>query len=172
MKNYSILERDFINNNLLNNWKDLNVITDLSEINSADPVIMGGNLLRPEVRERLNLQKPTIFIHRGYLGNHLYKKRYWWRYSINGFANVKPLSIPYSRWSLLNLPKYAWKVKAVKNILIAPSKLTSLVWSNENGQEWAESLSKMFVGAHVKIRYKAPKSGMRWATLLDRKSVV
>lgn len=161
---YKILKNDF-SNEFVNTWKNLQVIEDISEINSNEPMIIGGNILRPEVQLRLQHCSPTIFIHRGYLGNHLYKKRKWWRYSVNSFANTKLLPVPYPRWQLLDLPKHPWKVKEVKRVLIAPSTLTGPVWTPELGHNWAQSMLDKFPGAEVRIRIKGPKPGIRWSTL-------
>lgn len=163
---YKILESDF-NDSLVSSWTNLEIVKNLSEIKKDDPMIMGGDILRSDVRSRLVESQPTIYIHRGYLGNHLYKTRRWWRYSINSFANTRLLDIPYSRWELLNLPKHPWKVKKVKNVLIAPSKMTSSVWDPELGDSWAESMLDKFPKAKVRIRPKARTPGLRWSTLWE-----
>jgi hypothetical protein len=162
---YKILEKDFAAE--ASNCKNLEIVKDLSKVTNNDIMFMGGDVLRSEVRERLNLQKPTIYMHRGYLGNHLYKRRRWWRASINGFANTKLMSVPHSRWSMLELPKHPWKVTEVKKILIAPSKMTGPIWDPDKGNDWATSMLDKFPGAEVKIRAKGPKPGIRWMTLWD-----
>lgn len=162
---YKVLEKDYSAD--LSNCKNLQIIKDISEVKDNDVMFMGGDILRSEVRERLNLQKPTLFTHRGYLGNHLYKKRRWWRISVNGFANTKLMPIPYSRWPLLNLPKHPWKVREVKKVLIAPSKMTSTIWDPEMGHNWVNNIAEQFPGAEIKIRPKGPKPGIRWTTLWD-----
>lgn len=161
--NYKILKFDF-SNDLVRTWKNLEIV---DTINQDDPAVMGGDILRSEVRSRLETCAPTIFIHRGYLGNHLYKQRKWWRYSVNSFANIKLLPIPYPRWNLLDLPKHSWKVKEVKRVLIAPSKMTSRVWTPDLSDVWAESMLDKFPGAEVRIRPKAHKPGIRWSTLWE-----
>jgi hypothetical protein len=163
---YNVLEEDF-GNNLVSNWKNLKVVKDVSSIGDSDLMISVGDVLKENVRIRLNNASPTLFVHRGYLGNHLYKTRKWWRYSINGFANTRLLDIPHSRWPLLNLPKHPWKVKEVKKVLIVTSKMTAPIWDPHQGYEWANNLLDKFPGADVRIRYKASKAGLRWATLWD-----
>lgn len=163
--NYKILKQDF-DDSFFQNVKNIEIIDDISKISKYDLMIMGGDILRQDVKLRLNEKSPTIYIHRGYLGNHLYKKRQWWRYSVNSFANTRILDIPYSRWSLLNLPRYPWKVKKIQRVLIAPSKATGKTW-NPEVKHWAESMLDKFPGAEVKIRSKAPKPWMRWATLWE-----
>lgn len=162
---YKLLEKDFAHD--LACYDRIEVVKDLSEVGNNEPMFMGGDILRPEVRERLNLQRPTVFIHRGYLGNHLYKRRKWWRYSVNSFANIKLLPVPYPRWQLLNLPKHPWKVNEVKRVLIAPSKMTAPTWNPELGHGWAEYMATQFPGAEVKIRFKGAKPGIRWSTLWE-----
>jgi hypothetical protein len=115
---YKVLEEDFANS-LVSTWNNIDIVKNLSEINDNDLMISVGDVLKENVRARLITKSPTLYVHRGYLGNHLYKKRKWWRYSVNGFANTKILDIPYSRWNLLNLPKHPWKVKEVKNSFCA-----------------------------------------------------
>lgn len=162
---YKILERDF-STELVNSTK-LEIVKDLSEVNDNEPMLMGGDILRDDVRLRLRLQRPTIFIHRGYLGNHLYKTRKWWRYSVNSFANTKITLIPHPRWHLLGLQKHPWKVSAIKKVLIAPSKLTSKIWSPAQGNNWAASMLSQFPGAEVRIRPKGSTPGVRWSTLWE-----
>jgi hypothetical protein len=160
---YKILEKDFAVE--LSDCKKLQVVKDLSEVNDNEPMFIGGDILRSEVRDRLTFQKPTIYIHRGYLGNHLYKRRRWWRASVNGFANTKLMPVPHPRWNLLHLPKHPWKVTEIKKVLIAPSKMTSIVWSPNI--DWISNIVDKFPGAEVKIRPKGPKPGIRWSTLWE-----
>ena len=161
---YKILEKDFAAE--LSDCKYLQVVNSLVDVNHSDLMFMGADILKAEVRERMNLQSPTIFIHRGYLGNHLYKRRKWWRCSVNGFANTKLMSVPYSRWNLLNLERHPWKVKKIKKVLIAPSKMTSNIWS-PGVNDWTNSMLSQFSGAEVRIRLKGPKPGIRWSTLWE-----
>lgn len=165
MNVYKILEKDFTTDFL--NCKNLKIVKNISEVLDSDTMFMNGNILKPEVRERLNNQNPTVFIHRGYLGNHLYKKRKWWRASVNGFANIKLMPVPHPRWHLLNLPKHPWKVHSVKKILIAPSKMTSIIWDPLVGHNWATNMLDKFPGAEVRIRPKASKPIFRWNTLWE-----
>jgi hypothetical protein len=65
------------------------------------------------------------------------------------------------------LVRHPWKVKEVKNILLAPSKMTATVWGSNQNNHWVDQLMNKFPGANVKIRFKARKSGARWATLWD-----
>jgi hypothetical protein len=163
--NYQILKHES-DNSFFQNLKNLKIVDDISKISKHDPMIIGGDILRLEVRTRLNEKSPTIYIHRGYLGNHLFKNRKWWRYSVNGFANTKLLEIPYSRWDLLNSPRHPWKVKKVEHVLIAPSKMTGNIW-NPEVENWAESMLDKFPGAEVKIRPKGARPRIRWATLWE-----
>jgi hypothetical protein len=162
---YKILEKDYSSE--LDNCNSLKIVRNLSEVQENEPLFIGGDITRLEVRQRLNSHQPTLYMHRGYLGNHLYKTRKWWRVSVNGFANTKLMKIPYSRWHLLNLPRHPWKVKKVKKILIAPSKMTSTIWDPINGNNWVNEIIKKFPGAEIKIRPKGPKPGIRWMTLWE-----
>lgn len=162
---YKTLEHDFAGE--ISKCGRLQVVKNLSEVKDHEPMYMGGDILRADVRNRLNLKKPTIFNHRGYLGNHIHKTRYWWRYSVNGFANTRLLNIPYSRWHLLNLPKHPWKVKKIKNVLIAPSKMTAPLWDPKLGHNWTDYIQSMLPEVEVRIRIKGPKPGIRWSTLWE-----
>lgn len=161
---YKILRTDF-EAGLIQPAPNIRIVNSLDDIKLTDTAIMGGDVGRQEVRKRLSANSPTIYIHRGYLGNHLYKRRKWWRYSVNDFANTKINTIPYSRWHLLGLPKHPWKVKEVKNVLIAPSKLTTHIWTPNMAKTWIDWISDQFPGAEVKVRYKGRRPGTRWLTL-------
>lgn len=161
---YKVLERD-ANFSIFEGTNHLAIIKDLAEVNSGEVLVMGGDVLRSDVRDRLIAQEPTIYIHRGPLGNHLYKTRKWWRYSVNDTVNLKLMNVPYSRWGLLDLPRHPWKVKTVKNVLIAPSKMTASVWNPTESHEWVKSVIDQLPGAEIKIRAKASTPWLRWSTL-------
>lgn len=148
-------------------FEKIHFIEDWKDVKSDMLVITGSDISNSWVREWITLRQPALYIGRGYCGNHTEKRRRLWRVSTNGWANIRLLPVPYSRWDLMKLPRHPWKVKQVKNVLIAPSKMASLSWSQLNAQQWAESLIDKFPGANVKIRYKPGKSGLRWATLWD-----
>lgn len=162
---------DEIINEKTNTWlkerSDVDILSSWTLADLSKVIIAPSDLLQKSVKHWMNIEQPAMYIGRGYLGNHLYKTRKWWRYSINGWANIKLENIPYSRWQLLNLPRHSWKVKKVKNVLIAPSKMTSPIWDPEIGYDWPKYISSKFPGAEIKIRYKEKKSTphMRWATL-------
>ncbi len=164
---YQVLAKDYSETLWYKNWKDLIVVDDVSNLDPNVPIIIGSDLQRSEVRGFLNNNQPGIYIARGYVGNHMYKTRQLWRYSVNGWANTKLLDVPYSRWDVMKLERHPWKVKEVKNVLIAPSKMTQPIWDPTLGWNWAEHMAKQFPGAEVKIRYKVKKSGPRWATLFE-----
>lgn len=143
---------------LCDNWKDI----------SADiPVFCYSDLTRTHVPTWLNSQQPAVYFGRGYLGNHLHKKRLFYRASINSWANTVLKPLPYSRWAKMDMPKHPWKVKKIKNVLIAPSKVTTRVWSQQTSEEWASSLMNLFPGADVRIRTKPGKSSVRYSTLWE-----
>jgi hypothetical protein len=166
---YQVLRSEYTENNWFSNWdpEKLIIRETPEEVTSNISVIAGGDIQRRYIREWFNKNQPAIYIARGYVGNHLYKTRQLWRYSVNGWANTKLLPIPYSRWNTMKLERYPWKVKKIKNVLIAPSKMTSPLWDPNLGFEWANFMSTQFPGAEVKIRYKPRKSGLRWETLFQ-----
>ena len=162
-----MIQQEFAENPWFQNWQNIKIVNTWEDVSSDIPVITGGNLLRSEVRHWLKNSQPAIYIGRGLLGNHMYKTRHWWRYSINGWANTQLMPVPHSRWGLTKLDRHPWKVKEVKNILLAPSKMTATVWGANQNNNWTDPLMDKFPGANVKIRFKARKPGERWATLWD-----
>lgn len=158
---------------VLANWRtrfgDCLIHDDWKEIKKDDIVICEGNLKHDNVRYWLNNDYSAIYSARGYLGNHRFKSRQAWaqRLSLNGWANIEMRSIPYSRWATLNLTRHPWKVKEVKRVLLAPSKMTSTYWSRLNAEQWVNSMMDKFPGAEIKIRPKGETPGMRWSTLWE-----
>lgn len=152
---------------VLENLKDAILLDDWKHASKDIPIFCEGNLLHDSVRYWLNNNYNAVYFARGCLGNHPLKRRNFWRYSVNGWANIALRPIPFSRWHVLNLPRHQWKVKEIKNVLIAPSKMTSRVWTPELGYEWADNLASQFPGANVRIRRKLGKPGVRYESLWD-----
>lgn len=143
-------------------------VKDYKDVDKNTLVVCSGDLLNANVRYWLTNNQKAIYVARGHLGNHIYKTRRHFRFSINGWANTKLMDkIPYPRFPLLKLKKHPWKVKRVRNVLIAPSKMTSKVWTPDIGYNWAESMLDKFPGAEIKIRKKGETPGLRWHTLWD-----
>jgi hypothetical protein len=164
---YQVLKSDYDENPWFKDWSNVVFKNSLEDIDPLEPIITGSVLTHVHVQKWLNQKQPAIYIGRGYVGNHLFKTRWLWRYSINGWANIKLRPMPHSRWSVMQLDKHPWKVRQVKNVLIAPSAMTAPIWSPEDGWQWAEHMARQFPGADVRIRYKIKKSGARWATLFQ-----
>jgi hypothetical protein len=152
---YQMYNRDYTIN-VIDNWKD---------VSHTSPVVCSGNLLREHVRYWLTFNQPAVYVARGYLGNHLHKQRKFWRYSVNDWANIQLRPIPYSRWDTMGLPRHPWKVTNIQRVLIAPSKMTSKVWTPELSHNWAVSMLDKFPGAEVRIRPKDQTPGLRWESL-------
>ena len=150
---------------VLENLKDVIFLDDWQNADKNIPIFCEGNLLHESVRYWLNNNFKAVYFARGCLGNHPLKRRNYWRYSVNSWANIIERPIPYSRWDILKLPKHPWKVKKIKNVLIAPSKMTAKVWTPDLGYEWADDMSTKFPGANVRIRRKLGKPGIRYETL-------
>lgn len=164
-----VLTSESKDNPSVKNWIDLGIkiifVDDWKNISNKIPVLCAGDLLHSHVRYWLNNKQPAIYTGRGYVGNHLYKHRLFYRASVNGWANTKLLPIPYDRWNVMNLPRHPWKVKEIKNVLIAPSKMTSKIWTPDLDWRWTESMIKCFPTAEIKIRPKTGKQGVRYETL-------
>ena len=150
---------------ILQNLKDVILLDNWTDASKEIPIFCEGNLLHNSVRHWLNNNYNAVYFARGCLGNHPLKKRNFWRYSVNGWANILEKPIPHSRWSILNLPRHPWKVKEIKNVLIAPSKMTAGMWTPDLGYEWADYIATKFPGANVKIRRKVGKPGLRYDSL-------
>lgn len=166
---FQVLTHEYKDNPSIPNWirfgYDIKFVENWQDISKNIPVICWADLLRENVRHWLNNRQPAIYCGRGYVGNHLYKKRLISRASVNGWANTVLKPIPYSRWEIMNLPKHPWKVSKIKNVLIAPSKMTCIVWTPDLKWEWATSIVDKFPGAEIKIREKPGKMGNRYNTL-------
>lgn len=138
------------------------------DVKKDEVVICSGDLTHNHVRYWLNTNQPAIYMARGYIGNHLYKHRLFWRATINGWANLQMMPIPYNRWHLTRLPyDPAKSVNEVRNVLIAPSKGTTTFWTQQNNNQWVESILPEYHDKITKIRPKAGKPGLRWKTLWD-----
>jgi hypothetical protein len=169
MKQIQVLKKEYDDNSIVWSWikKGIKVTSfdDWKNIDKNIPVLCYSDLLNENVRTWLSNKQPAIYAGRGYLGNHLYKKRLFHRYSLNGWANIELKIPPHERWPLLKLDKHKWKVKKIKNVLIAPSKSTTKVWYLEQKHNWVEEISKKFSGADIKIRTKPGKAAYRYQTL-------
>jgi hypothetical protein len=169
MKKIQLLTSEYKKSEFIDNWNNAGIetifIDDWKTVDKNIPILCGGDLMKSHIRSWLNNGQIAIYTGRGYAGNHLYKHRLFHRASVNGWANIKLNPIPHSRWQVMNLPKHHWKVKQVKNILIAPSKMTSQVWTPELEWRWADSMIEKFPGADIKIRAKLGKAGLRYETL-------
>lgn len=145
----------------------VNEIDYWKAVSLNSPVVCSGDLLNENVRTWLNQKQPAFYVGRGYIGNHLEKQRKFFRVSINSWANTKLFKVPYRRWESFGLEKHPWKVKEVKKVLIAPSKMTAKIWTPDLKDTWAESMLDKFSGAEVRIRIKARRPNLRWMTLWD-----
>ena len=175
MKKLQLLSADYQDDAFIQEWVDnwLASRTDMTVCNTwqtvtADaPVFCYADLTRSHVLAWLKNRQPAVYIGRGYIGNHLYKKRMFYRASVNGWANTILKPVPHSRWAVMNLQRHAWRVKQVRNVLIAPSKITTKVWSRQSSEDWAADMSTQFSGAEIRIRLKPGKAGNRYSTLWE-----
>jgi len=173
MKNLQVLMSDCQDDTFIQEWvgnwtqkrSGVMLCNDWKTALPDDPIFCYADLTRPHVPVWLNNRQPAVYIGRGYLGNHLHKKRMFYRASVNGWANTVLKSFPYSRWSKMNLPRHPWKVKQIKNVLIAPSKVITRCWSNQAPVEWVDSFLDKFPGAEIRVRMKGGKASNRYTTL-------
>lgn len=173
MNKIQILTTDVAKDQFIQEWvnswieQKRNVIlcNDWKLARSNIPIFCYSDLTNPNVPVWLQNRQPAVYVGRGYLGNHLYKKRLFYRASVNSWANTVLHPVPHSRWAVMGLPRHPWKVKQVRNVLIAPSKITTRVWSRQSSVTWADSMSVQFPGAEVRIRNKPGKASNRYSTL-------
>ena len=173
MKQLQLLSADYQDDAFIQEWVDnwitkragMTVCNNWQLVDAAVPVFCYADLTRKHVPTWLNNRQPAVYIGRGYLANHLLKKRVFYRASVNGWANTVLKQLPYSRWNKMNLSRHPWKVKQVRNVLIAPSKITTKVWSRQSSPDWAADMSTQFPGAEIRIRLKPGKAGNRYSTL-------
>lgn len=155
----------------IDGWKkyaDKVIILEKPEDAKSDiPFIFGGNLMSKWVRNWMASGKPCFVTNRPFLGSQLHKKRMAWRVSVNSFACTKLGNVAHSRWNTIGLQKNPWKVREIKNVLIAPPRKSILAWTGLGGQEWVDTIKDKFPGANVKIRLKEGMKGKggRYATL-------
>jgi hypothetical protein len=123
------------------------------------PFVFGGNMVSKWVRNWMRLKRPCFVLGRPYLGGHLSKQRTAWRVGVNSFACTEIKNISYSRWHTVGLEKHPWKVKSIRNILIAPPKKTLHFWEGMPAHEWAEKIKLQFPNSNVKIRLKEGMGG-------------
>ena len=175
VKQLQLLASDYQDDTFIQEWVDnwlatrtgMTVCSNWQLVDAAVPVFCYADLTRKHVPTWLTNQQPAVYIGRGYLANHLLKKRVFYRASVNGWANTVLKQLPYSRWNKMNLSRHAWKVKQVRNVLIAPSKITTKIWSRQSSPDWAAAMSTQFPGADVRIRIKPGKAGNRYSTLWE-----
>lgn len=164
-----VLTKEYLDHPWIPGWNkkfsDVKFVDNWENVSSKEIVVCGADVTQRHVKHWLNHQQPAVYVGRGYCGNHIFKRRKWWRASVNGWANTILKPIPYSRWQLFNLPKHSWKVQQVNKVLIAPSAIATSAWEKIDSQTWAENLLDKFPGAEVKIRFKDETQGLRYATL-------
>ena len=148
MNQLQVLTKEYHNHPWIPGWHSkvdsIEFFNNWQAVSTQRVVVCGADVNKHHVKHWLNQQQPAVYIGRGYCGNHLYKRRLWWRAGVNGWANTVLKPAPYSRWPLLNLPYHNWKVQEVKRVLIAPSAVATVAWEGLDSQSWAENLLDNF----------------------------
>jgi hypothetical protein len=148
----------------LNGWRKylhkLIIVEDGYKADPSIPMILYANPLG-HTEWWMRNKYPFFAINRPYIGSWLERKRFSHRVSVNSFACTALGNISHSRWATTRLKKEPWKVKEVKNVLIAPSKKSQGSFTQENVLDWADRLKQELEsqGANVKIRPKTGKKG-------------
>jgi hypothetical protein len=151
-------------------WADkLIPIRNAEEGDPEIPLIMGTNLANRDHKNWIIYKRPYIASNRQLTRNWCDKHRTMARISVNSYAATKLGNFPHTRWPTQQLEKNPWKVKEIKNVLIAPPEKSIYVWTGMWGLDWAEKIKNQLEsqGANVKIRPKLRKRGPRSVTLFD-----
>ena len=116
-------------------FNQVHILDDWRNVRKDMLVITGSDVRSWHVRHWLNQRQPALYIGRGYVGNHLYKQRKFWRVSVNGWANTKLLPVPHSRWAEMNLPRHEWKSQSESNLMAVYFLMHSL-WFRITATLW------------------------------------
>jgi hypothetical protein len=149
-------------------WADK--VTVLETWEQADPevtMVFGANLTNKFHRGWLLEKRPCYVLNRQFTGGWADKHRSMNRVAVNSYGATIIGSMSYSRWPILNLEKEPWKVKEVKNILIAPPLKSIYHWTGQYGIDWASQIKHQFDSENtiVRIREKERKRSTRYNTL-------
>lgn len=156
-------------------WCDRLILHDnLADLYTADPDIplVGGlNLAYKEFKWWMRQRRPYICFNRPHIGG--WANAYPLgarRVSVNSYACTAFGPRTHDRWGVLDLPRHAWKVREVRNVLIAPPGKSVWYYLRKSGQEWANEQAQWFRerGATVQLRTKAQAGkgkGGRYSTL-------
>ena len=143
---YQILAGEF-DEPFIKGWQKftgrLILVERVQDADPGIPLIIPANPLG-FIGSWMQAKNPYIAINRPYLGSWVSKNRVAARVSINSFAPTKLKPIPYSRWNTVRLEKQPWKVKEVKNVLIAPSKKSQGIFTGFDITQWSEKLKTFF----------------------------
>ena len=166
MKKIAQIVPGYWDQEFINGWKkyldELIIVENLNNANPEIPFILPANPIG-FTRRWMDKKLPYFSINRPYIGSWLSKKRFAYRVAVNSFACTTLGNVSHSRWNTTKLEKHPWKVKEVKNILIAPSRKSQKAFTGEDPLVWSENLKKFFLnqGCEVKIRPKTGKKGVQ-----------
>lgn len=158
----------------INGWKKwadkVIFLNHETEYNPEITIVSGSRFYSPFFQKVMKNRNPYFAINRPYLGAHNTKIRNQWRVSVNSFAPIFYNNPPYDRWDKIKLEKHPWKVKEIKNILVATTFKGTEVFIGVKSHTWAKYISDYFVNQDVdlKIRYKEQQGkgkGGRYLTL-------
>jgi hypothetical protein len=144
-------------------WKryldKLIILDNVEDANPEIPAILPANPIGFSHYWMKN-KLPFFAVNRQYIGSWLPGSRSAYRVSVNSFACTKIGKISHPRWSTTGLEERPWAVKEIKNVLIAPSKKSQFVFTNQDPLDWANDIKCRLEkeGANVRIR---PKVGKR-----------
>ena len=135
------------------------------------------------VFEAITKNKNINFFHidNGYIGNHNYKKPWYYRISYNSLQNTKVKPIQYSRKDLLEVDKSLWSEwneKGNYNLLVMPNPSNIFKYLGKDYTTWRRDTVKYYEGLKVpvKIREKEGKRRARFQSILplmrDAKKVI
>lgn len=158
-------------------WCDRFILHDnLADLYTADPTVplVGGlNLAYKEFKWWMRQRRPFICFNRPHIGGwaNAYPMRAR-RVSVNSYACTSFGRRTHDRWGILDLPRHPWKVREVRNVLVAPPGKSVWYYLRKSEQEWADEQVAWFRerGANVRLRTKKQAGkgkGGRYSTLWE-----
>lgn len=147
------------------------VINDESLADPEIPLLATFNLGQKFFQTWLDNGYPCITMNRPHIGgwHNQYKARAR-RFSVNGYACTKIGQRTHDRYPLLGIARNPWKVKKIRNVLIAPPHKLTWFWNRETADDWVQKIEKHFAGTKARIRHRmknqqGSKKILRYQTL-------
>lgn len=138
---------------------------DMSALRRADttvPLVGALNIANKAFRRWMKLGYPFVCLNRPYIGGWNVREHNL-RVSVNAYACTRAAPVPHGRWDKWNVERHPWKVREVRNVLIAPPNKNTFFCLGVDSLEWAHEQAQWFRkrGATVRYRMKSQKGTKR-----------